>query len=314
MAKQSEKPKEENQDPIENIETVEECFIITPIGAFGSEVYNKAMGLIDAVIDPVLRERRMMAMPANRMPDLGSINKQLVKRVIEDRLVIANLTGLNANVMYELAVRHAARKPVIIMAEEGTRLPFDITDQRTIFYADTLSGVEFAKAELRKKIGFALNDENPDNPIYAYLENAELFKKVADSDFNQSVLNMLVSLNEKVSSVNNIKSRDNSTNSNYGRINITPGSPWIDRETIYRNFLVILSSSFETPNLTDLVMNQMHRVLVSYFGTKSAPKLMLTRNGITFEIPDFANDTLIKEIVIAIKNLEGVDEVILTPF
>lgn len=182
MAKHTEKPVEENQETINNHETTEECFIITPIGAFGSEVYSKAMGLIDAIIDPVLREMGMMAMPANRMQDLGSINKQLIKRVIEDRLVIANLTGLNPNVMYELAIRHGARKPVIIMAEEDTRLPFDITDQRTIFYSDTLSGVEKAKDELRKKITFALVDENPDNPIYSYLESAKLFREIKDDD------------------------------------------------------------------------------------------------------------------------------------
>ena len=190
----------ESKDPIEDIETVEECFIITPIGALGSETFTKAMGLIDAVIDPVLIELGMKAMPANRMQDLGSINKQLIKRVIEDRLVIANLTGLNPNVMYELAIRHGARKPVIIMAENGTRLPFDITDQRTIFYSDTLSGVEVAKDELKKKIEFALKDENPDNPIYAYLENAKLFKEIGDADPNKVLLARLNSIEEKLSS------------------------------------------------------------------------------------------------------------------
>jgi hypothetical protein len=175
-------------------EQIEECFIITPIGTFGSDVFNKAMGLIDAVIDPVLRELNMCAMPANRMSDLGSINKQLIKRVIEDRLVIANLTGLNPNVMYELAIRHGARKPVIIMAEEGTRLPFDITDQRTIFYTDNFSGVEQTKDDLRKKIKFALEDEEPDNPIYSYLESAKLFKEVKADDPMMAILEKLEKL------------------------------------------------------------------------------------------------------------------------
>lgn len=194
------------------IESREECFIITPIGALGSEVFNKAMGLIDAVIDPVLAELGMKAMPANRMQDLGSINKQLIKRVIEDRLVIANLTGLNPNVMYELAVRHGARKPVIIMAENGTRLPFDITDQRTIFYSDTLAGVDFAKAELRKKIEFALKDQKPDNPIYAYLENAKLFQEIGETDPNKMLLAKLNSIEDKLSSSNDNSVRTDEIN------------------------------------------------------------------------------------------------------
>lgn len=311
MTKQSEKPKEENQDPIENIETVEECFIITPIGAFGSEVYNKAMGLIDAVIDPVLRERRMMAMPANRMPDLGSINKQLIKRVIEDRLVIANLTGLNANVMYELAVRHAARKPVIIMAEEGTRLPFDITDQRTIFYSDTLSGVEVAKLELKKKISFALEDHNPDNPIYAYLENAELFKKVGDSDFNQSVLNLLVSLDEKVSANNNSANRKRHTGYS---LKTSPGQPWaFETENGYRYVLVILDRSARESHLFDEVYQNLKLILRKYFGS-NAPEIVLSEKGYLFETPNSTDAVTLNQLHESISTLTGVDKIQMTPF
>ena len=46
MAKQSEKPKEETQDPLAELPKVDECFIITPIGDIGSEIYIKANGLI----------------------------------------------------------------------------------------------------------------------------------------------------------------------------------------------------------------------------------------------------------------------------
>jgi hypothetical protein len=202
MPNQPEKLKETKNNLIGEKETIEECFIITPIGAPGSEIFSKAMGLIDAVIDPVLSKMGMRAMPANRMQDLGSINKQLIKRVIEDRLVIANLTGLNPNVMYELAIRHGARKPVIIMAEEGTRLPFDINDQRTIFYSDTYSGVEKAKEELRLKINFAIEDDTPDNPIYSYLDSAKLFREMDNDNPLKLILEKVEELTARSSSTN----------------------------------------------------------------------------------------------------------------
>lgn len=191
--------KEENTDIKEATQTREECFIVTPIGVVGSETYVKAMGLIDAVIQPVLDEFNILARPANRMEDLGSINKQLIKRVLEDKLVIANLTGLNPNVMYELAVRHAVRKPVIIMAEEGTRLPFDISDQRTIFYSDTLAGVELAKQELKKKINFALQDEKPDNPIYSALQSEQIFQQLDPANPLSVILERLDKMESKIS-------------------------------------------------------------------------------------------------------------------
>lgn len=195
MAKQQ-KESSNNEVSSKSENEHKECFIITPIGSLDSNTYIKAMGLIDAVIEPVLNEFKLTAMPANRIQELGSINKQLISRILNDDLVIANLTGLNANVMYELAVRHAKRKPVIIMAEVGTQLPFDISDQRSIFYFDNLAGVEKAKEELRKKIPLALNDASPDNPIYNAVESQSIINSFENVDPNSPWLAVMERLDK----------------------------------------------------------------------------------------------------------------------
>lgn len=150
------------------------CFIITPIGGDDSPVRRSAEGVIDAVIYPVLQgigfEDNNISV-AHRMPNPGSINKQLINRIIQDDLVIVNLTGLNPNVMYELAIRHAARKPVVQICEQGTRLPFDIIDERTIFYTNDMAGVIELKEKFEKMVLESLKDENPDNPIYRVVES-----------------------------------------------------------------------------------------------------------------------------------------------
>jgi len=178
------------------------CFIITPIGAIDSEVFKKTKGLISSVIDPVLNEFDFKAVPAYEINNSGSITRQILKSIVNDKLVIANLTNLNPNVMYELAVRHAIRLPVIIMAEHGTNLPFDITDQRTIFYYDTLLGSEEAKPKLRLAIESALKDESVDNPIYQVVEEATIIKgDKSEQSINEYLIRRLDQLENNISAI-----------------------------------------------------------------------------------------------------------------
>lgn len=155
------------------------CFIITPIGGDGSEIRRKADGVINSVIKPVLKEMGFTDIKAaHEITSPGSINKQVINRIVEDDLVIANLTGLNPNVMYELAVRHATMKPIVHICEDNTKLPFDIVDQRSIFYSDDMYGTEELKRKLKTMVNSSLDVENKDNPIYTATQD-KIFREVA---------------------------------------------------------------------------------------------------------------------------------------
>ena len=81
--------------------------------------------------------------------EAGTITRQIVDRVYDADLVVADLTDLNPNVFYELAVRHAFHKPVITIAQAGTKIPFDVAHQRMITY--DVKNLD-ASAEARERI------------------------------------------------------------------------------------------------------------------------------------------------------------------
>ncbi|MFK4308951.1 MULTISPECIES: hypothetical protein [unclassified Bacillus (in: firmicutes)] len=194
------------------------CFIITPIGDDHSDIRRAAEGVIDAVIIPELIEigfSKDNIKVAHRMFNSGSINQQVIESILESDLAIANLTTLNPNVMYELAIRHAVRKPVIQILQKGTKnLPFDVIEERTIFYNNDMSGViELSKA-LRAMLPLALNETEPDNPIYRVAKQKEIMKKITTNEEPmQYIIEQMNSIQSQVSKlaplINNNENKSN---------------------------------------------------------------------------------------------------------
>jgi hypothetical protein len=166
------------------------CFVVTPIGDALSSTRRGADGLINAVIVPVLTKLKIQPFIPHQLTNPGSITIQVIEHLLEDELVIANLTGLNPNVMYELAVRHASRRPVVVLAQAGTSLPFDVAAERTLFYADDMQGVEELRPRLEEAVEAALREPDPDNPVYR-AATARVMKDVVKEDAQRYILERL---------------------------------------------------------------------------------------------------------------------------
>ena len=123
------------------------CFIITPIGENNTEYREKMDDVIDTSIIPLLHDEYDVIVP-HRMKMPGSITEQIILSICSADLVIANLTSLNPNVMFELAIRLSSGSPTIQIAEESTKLPFDLFSERTIFYRHTSKGLSNLSSEI----------------------------------------------------------------------------------------------------------------------------------------------------------------------
>jgi hypothetical protein len=158
------------------------CFIISPIGDLISEVHARSELVRKHIILPATRKAGIAdedVTRADQIPQPGIITSQIIQHLYDDELVVADLTDHNANVFYELAIRHATRKAVVLLIQKGERIPFDVAPNRAIHY--NLADWESPKNcidELSKQIEAALNDPlSADNPISAAMD----FKALRES-------------------------------------------------------------------------------------------------------------------------------------
>src|SRR5690606_32460782 len=83
-------------------------------------------------IAPAMEELGLRVVRADHIGQAGMLTTQVLEHLRFARLVIADLSFLNANVFYEMGIRHAARLPIVQVIRKADRLPFDVNQVRTI--------------------------------------------------------------------------------------------------------------------------------------------------------------------------------------
>ena len=143
------------------------CFIIGPIGDTESAIRKRSDQIFNHIITPVAQECGYTTERADQIDRPGIITNQVIQHIVNDPLVIADLTDYNPNVFYELALRHIVRKPLIQMIKQGQELPFDVAPSRTIYFDhQDLDSVALAEKQILEQIKAIEKDPSDlDTPI-----------------------------------------------------------------------------------------------------------------------------------------------------
>jgi len=143
-----------------------ECFVISPIGAEGSPERERSDGVLQFIIAKAAEELGLTAVRGDQLAEPGQITLQVIDHILGARAAVADLTGLNPNVFYELAVRHTARLPVALIAEKDCNLPFDIAQMRTIFFdSHDLRSADQCRSAIAAQLRQAITGGAVDSPI-----------------------------------------------------------------------------------------------------------------------------------------------------
>ena len=152
------------------------CFVLMPFGlkAAGGSVIDFDT-VYASLIAPAVEQAGLQVLRADEEMAGGIIHKPMFERLILCEYAIADLTTANANVFYELGVRHAVRphSTVLLFAEGHGQLPFDVAPLRALPYRLEEDGrpsdPEGARQAIARRL-VAAKEPVTDSPIYQLVE------------------------------------------------------------------------------------------------------------------------------------------------
>ncbi|MCZ2154304.1 MAG: hypothetical protein LC114_10475 [Bryobacterales bacterium] len=158
-------------------EELKRCFLIAPLGEEGSDTRRRSDQVLRYIINPVLEDCGYAE--AVRPDHLGKPNvivPAVIERVMDDPLVIADLSDRDPIVYYLLAIRHMSRKPLVKMVDAAQPSPFDVAHSRIIrLDVHDLDSVDYCRRELKQQIKHV--EKKPvdgDNPINNFVDLTHL--------------------------------------------------------------------------------------------------------------------------------------------
>ena len=137
------------------------CFVIMPFDEDLTPVFQNG-------IKPIVEELGYRCRRADEHFGSSPIMFEIFDDILRAKIVIADLTGSNPNVFYELGISHALKRNVVLLKRSGSDVPFDLHGIRHFEYEDSFKGI----SELRAFITSALTTSDAVN-------QSELFDKQA---------------------------------------------------------------------------------------------------------------------------------------
>ena len=126
------------------------AFVIMPLTPDFNSVF-------DSFYCKILEANGMTVERADNGQNSQAITKDIVLSIRSSDLIVADLTGANPNVYYELGLAHAMDKPVIMLAQDIDDLKFDLEAYRCLLYSTHFEDMDKARQALSGRIDAFLN-------------------------------------------------------------------------------------------------------------------------------------------------------------
>ncbi len=153
------------------------CFVLMPFGrkSHGGGRLVDFDAVYDQILAPAVEAAGLEVIRADQEQVGGTIHKPMYERLMLSDFALADVTGANPNVYYELGIRHALRpRSTVMVFADGTTLPFDVASQRgTPYHLDqsgNLTDVAGDLARISERLRAARDDSHDDSPLFQLID------------------------------------------------------------------------------------------------------------------------------------------------
>lgn len=174
-----------------------------PISSFGG--YDvQHWREVRAVIERGIHGAGLVPSPVWESSQTDVIQSRIVKNLYDNPIIICDVSGLNPNVMFELGLRIAFRKPLVIICDDETKLPFDTNVIEHIIYNRGLrfSNTEDFISRISERINSTL-ESSKSGDYTPYLDLFGTFTVIEPNpnkiEFEEYILNRLDTISSSVS-------------------------------------------------------------------------------------------------------------------
>ena len=183
---------------------------ISAVDGLSAEHWSDVKSIIQESVDSISTPK-FVARLVSEADDVGVIHKRIVQGVYSSDIVVCDVSGKNANVMFELGMRLAFDKPTIIIKDDKTDYSFDTSVIEHIPYPRDLrfAKINSFKKQLAEKILATHKAAQADPEHSTFLKNFGTFK-VAHLDQKEAsgelvMIEMLTDIQREISELRRAK-------------------------------------------------------------------------------------------------------------
>jgi len=131
-----------------------DCFVIMPISDVDGYDKGHFLRVYEDIVKPAIANTEFLPKRADEVKETNFIHLDILKKLIDAPIAVCDLSTRNPNVLFELGIRQAFDKPVVLIQEKGTPKIFDIGPLRYLEYSKSMKYHDVLKtqAELTEAI------------------------------------------------------------------------------------------------------------------------------------------------------------------